>query len=462
MSVVIDNLSYRYPTAREYVVRDINIDINQGELVLIAGPTGSGKTTLSYIISGIVQSYIGGELIGNISIDGKEIKSIKDSQGLLGYIFQSFENQLLSLSVQDEILLAPINNGIDFNSAKKIVDELINVFNLENLRDRYVYNLSSGEMQKVAIASMLAMKPKVLLLDEPFSQLDDQSTEILINKLLNLKEKGLTIIIIEHRIYKLLNLVDRLILISQGRVVYNGDPKKGESMAKKLGLRIDSFESKTKKFKAPSDTILSVENLWVNRASETDVLKGVNLSLNKGEFISIYGPNGAGKTTLALTLINVLSRKRGVIKLKGSISMVFQNPDQNLVFSTVEDEILKPAINSGLSKEQAKELAKMLLEAFNLTHLRSRHPLTLSKGERYRLAVASSLASNPNILILDEPTYGQDYRGITAILEKLREFSEDKGLSVIILTNDWEFANAFSDAIYLLKDGVLVEKLSGG
>ncbi|MGQ4892447.1 MAG: ABC transporter ATP-binding protein [Candidatus Njordarchaeia archaeon] len=466
MSIRLNHVFYRYKTKKDYSLRDVTFNVDKGEFALVAGPTGSGKSTLAYLLTGIAQSYFVGELKGEIFVDGKRINGLRDTVGVIGYVFQSFENQLLNFSVKEELMIAPLSLGLNKREIEKTLNHVGELLDIKKLFHRYVYNLSSGEMQKVAIASMLTGKPKILFLDEPFSQLDDKSIENLIQELVEMNKEGLTIVVVEHRIMKLIDKIDKIVLLNRGEIIYEGDPRGARRHLELLGLRTNPIEKRIKeKIRRENErrTIVSVRNLWVDRDGNRDVLKGLSFNVNAGEIVSFYGPNGSGKTTLALTLLNVINKKLGSIKIHGDSTMVFQCPDQNLIYDTVFEEVYNPALNSGMSKDEARVLAKNLLEKFGLTEYLNESPLLLSKGEKYRLAIASAIASKPDLLILDEPTYGQDFKGIEAIFNAISHLIDRGNLAVIINTNDKEVAEAFSDKVFYMENGEIrrVEKLGG-
>jgi len=462
MNVVeVRDLSFRYSNSKDYTLKNISFSLKRDEALLIAGPTGSGKSTLGYILSGIAQSYLDGELEGSVKVFGRTIKKLEDTRGLIGYVFQSFENQLLSFTVIDELALAAINSGL---SEREVIDNIYKIsdlLNMRNLLKRYVFNLSSGEMQKVAIGSMIVLKPKILILDEPLSQLDNTSVKNLLTILNQLKDSGITIIIIEHRIRKILPIVDKVLILEAGEEIFFGDKRDAINTFERLRLRIDKIS--WHKHKKPSDkTIIKCEDIWISRSGIFGVVKGVSFEVKEGEIVLFYGPNGAGKTSLSLFLTGIIDKVKGHAQINGKISIVFQNPDYNIVYDTVFDEVYKPALNSGLTREEAKIFANLLLEKFNLSKYRSKHPKLLSKGEKMRLAIASALASKPNILILDEPTFGQDYQGILGILEMLAFFRDKWGLSIIINTNDEELMEAVGDRVYVIDKGEIIKVIKRG
>ncbi len=453
MTLELENVWFKYSVSKDWVLKNINLKVEEGSILLVSGPTGSGKTTLSYVLSGIAPRFVNGEFKGELKLNGERIEP-KELMGLVGYVFQNFENQLLSLSVRDEILITIVNN-YQKNEVNKIFEHLTWVFNLEGLLDRYVFDLSFGEMQRVAIASMMGGKPRILIMDEPMAHIDDKSKIMLVEELKRLRDEGYAIVVFEHRIKKLKDLADTLVILKNGEIIYDGDPDKGWNMCEKYGLRVSTlkftFKAKTK----TSKRSIAVKNLWVKRDSSEYVLKGLDLTVESGKLVMIYGENGAGKTTLALTLAKMLKPNKGEIKISGDLNIVFQNPDIQLIYDTVLDEAYSPARNIGLNDEQARRLAENLLKLLGLWGLRGEHPLSISKGQRYRLALASVLASAPKIIILDEPTFGQDLNGLKLIFKTVARHVKEYEGTALILSSDKELFDSFNGEKYVLEGGKL-------
>ena len=453
MTLELEDIWFKYSVSKDWVLKNINITVKEGSILLVGGPTGSGKTTLSYVMSGIIPRFINGELKGIVKLNGKKIET-KKLMGKIGYVFQNFENQLLSLSVRDEILITIVNNHPK-NVVNSIFEHLIDVFSLRELLDRYVYDLSFGEMQRVALASMMGGNPKILIMDEPMAHIDEKSKRMLVKELKRLRDEGYAIVVFEHRIKKLKELADTLAILKNGEIIYVGDPTKGWVECEKHGLRASTLKLTFKVKNETSKQSVIIRDLWVKRNPSEYVLRGLNLTIESGKLVIIYGENGAGKTTLALTMAKTLQPDRGKVKIIGDLNIVFQNPDIQLIYDTVLEEVYLPAKNSGLKDEQARKIAEQLLKSLGLWELRGEHPLSISKGQRYRLALASILASKPRIIILDEPTFGQDLNGLKLIFNTISRYINEHGATALILTSDEELFESFDVEKYVLENGKL-------
>ena len=448
MGITFKKFYFKYPNS-DWVLKDINLNISDQEFALLAGPTGSGKSTLLYVLSGLVPKYVQGSWKGSVTIENiSPMGNLDKLIGYVGIVLQNFEDQLFSLSVEEEIALGPINLNYPKDYVEDIVQRLLLIFGMTHIKERTVSSLSFGQKQRVAIASMLALNPRILLLDEPFSQIDDKSKKNLVHVLRKLNSDGTTIIVAEHDVKPLLHVVDRLILIRNGKIIYDGDPKVSETKLVDLGIRIRYPQAKH--YADFGDAVLATNDLtigWYGNA----ILGWINIYVREKEIVSIVGPNGSGKTTLGLTICGIIPELTGEIMRKQPISMIFQNPDNNLVFKTVMDEVLIPLLNS--KTPDAESIALDLLETANLYKYASKSPHELSKGEKLKLAIISAIASKPRLIILDEPTFGQDYKSLESILAILDQYSLRFKFGVLILTNNYDYAKSVSDRIYQIKHG---------
>ena len=456
MSVTFENFWFRYPNS-SWVLKNINLHIDPGEIVIIAGPTGSGKSTMLFALSGLIPEYINGFWKGDVKINHMStIKNFKRLAGVVGIVFQNFEDQLFSLTVEEEISLGPLNADLPLDEVKNRVTELLRFFDLAELRHRPISSLSYGQKQRVVIASMMALDPEVFLLDEPFSQLDEESSRKLNWLIGKLKKSGRTILISEHEIIPLLDIADRLLLIRDGKILYNGEPYIDQEKLIELGLRI-RYPHHKKRDSTYKNYVLVTSDVscgWYKKA----ILRWVNIFVREQETVGITGPNGSGKTTLGLTLIGVLSPISGEIFKKGRTVMVFQNPDNNLIFDNVWDEVFFPLKQAAkdLSVNEVERITEELLDAAYLTKYKEKDPHGISKGERLRLAVISSISSMPSTLILDEPTMGQDYKSLSWMMEIIEEFSRKFKFGTVILTHNRRYARAICDRVYNInRKGIL-------
>lgn len=456
-NVVIKNVGFTYQDSTQKTLSNIDLTLQNGEITVVGGPTGSGKSTLAYLLVGLIPSVIDGKLTGEISIFGEDPRQgSSELRGKVGYVAQHFENELFGMKVEEALAFGPLNDGRDRKEVRETVERLLSLLQLENERDQYSFHLSRGEQQKVVIGSMLATKPALLVLDEPFSQLDQKGKQHTLQMIKKLeKEEDLTILLIEHDLPPALEIAQRLVLINEGELVYDGPPNKQSNLLTDLGLRVNRWSETFSQRKAnhTSKHILTVSNLDCYREG-TKVLDQAFFTLRQGETVSIVGENGAGKTTFALACADLIPYD-GTITREGNVSMMFQDPDANLLYSSVWKEVFHTAKNRGIPEKTAQKVAKNLLQQVGLFKYKHKHPQTLSQGQRLRLAFISAISSNPEILILDEPTIGQDFNSLRNLFSILQSFDT----ATMICTTHKQFAETISQRVYRLHNGKLrIEK----
>jgi energy-coupling factor transport system ATP-binding protein len=509
-----ENLYYTHAGGTDYTLKNISLAIEEGDFTLIAGPTGSGKSTLALCLTGLIPQVIGGDMKGRVLVDGKDTKQYEVYQmaQYIGLVFQNAENQLCSLDVEGEISFGPENLGLPRTEIEKRVTAALNAVNLNDLRSKYTFNLSGGEKHKTVIASSLSMLPKILVLDEPFSELDPIGCQDILQTLKRLNEEyGITIILIEHKLEHVLGFAKNVILLKEGEVVASGPTssvfkegqldewldlrvpealKLSQELVKKgfmsnLTLTTEKFETAiptplvNRPHEARANThcgekpqsekkIIRIEALSYSYFDGTPALKDVNLEIAPGEFITILGSNGAGKTTLARLMAGQLKSAQGKIYLKGEdvtkrgkadlarvVGYTFQNPDCQLFCKTVKDEIAFGPRHLNLQKEEVNSRVENTLKMMRLEQFRDRDPQTLSRGQKIGVAVASVLAMKPEVLILDEPTLGQDFRRIRSLVSMLKSMSNE-GLALVVITHDVNFAAEHSSRVVIMKDGIIL------
>ncbi len=477
------------------------------------GPTGCGKSTLCLTFNGVIPHAIGGDLRGRVVVDGLNVAEhgIQELATRVGMVFQDPETQLFSATVRSEVAFGPENLMIPREEIIERVNWALDVTRLRGYEERAPINLSGGEKQQVALAAAIAMRPKILVLDEPTSELDPAGTSKIFSLIRELNERfGMTIVMIEHK-EEAVQISDRIILMKEGRIIGEGRPKeifsKGrivkESrirvpqvsqlfyMLRERGLDLGStpiaveeayhlLKGVLRKEKAEdlrseieprkSKPIIRVENLFFKYKNGPMALKGVNLEIYEGEFIAIIGENGSGKTTLAKHFNGLLKPTKGDVIVDGVntkdapitdlakiVGLVFQNPDHQFFSYTVEEEVAFGPKNLGLSNEEVKARVDEALKFVGLEDLRDRHPLTLSRGQRQKLAVASVLAMRPKIIVLDEPTTGQDEVSINQIMSLVSRL-RDEGRTIIMITHDMSMVAKYAERVIVLSDGkVLAE-----
>jgi energy-coupling factor transport system ATP-binding protein len=524
-ALAIEGLTYAYPEAATPALRDVSVTLPPGEFTLLAGRSASGKSTLLRAACGLVPHFHGGEINGRIEVAG--IDAISTGPGelaaVVGYVAQDPETQVVSTTVAAEIELPLEMRGDPTASRARAVEEVALALAIPHLLDRAVDTLSGGELQRVALAAALVTRPRLVLLDEPTSQLDPVAGDELIWLLRRLNEEwGVTILLAEHRLERCLAAADRVIAMASGSVSFDGSPPDFlawaqdsdtalETPAARLfslvgleplpagvrdarrtlasaaavdgggedplrtsctfsspGLRRQQPASPPKKLREegvrpPSTTAVRAKDLWVElvqREIPRDVLRGVDLTVNGGERVALMGRNGAGKSTLLRTAAGLQDPVRGKIELPGDIALLTQNPGDYLVRERVGDELPSDA---GLAA----------LRLVGLEHAIDADPRDLSGGERQRLALAIALAGRmdgdalPGLVALDEPTRGMD-RARKEDLVGLIDDLASRGAGLLVATHDVEFAAGFAERVVLLGDGVVIadgpatEVLSGG
>lgn len=456
----VKNLSYRYPFAKKDALTDISFSLNAGEVILISGPSGCGKSTLLRVINGLIPFHFHGDLRGEIKIDGYAPENLAEVSDVVGSVFQNPDSQFLAMTVESDIA-----GGLEWrlDSREEILrrtDAAIERLGLKHLRSRSLFSLSSGEKQKSVIASAVAMQPRVLVFDEPTANLSPEATEELAELCRELKREGFTIVIVDHRIYWLDGIPDKILILNEGKIVRSIERADGNALAELekdenfavLGLRKIHVSANPGLKEIPSDVpaALSCEKIvFKYPRSERAIFDGSrDFRVPQGAITAIVGDNGAGKTTFAKIITGLLKlpRKNGGTILKNNVpakaaslledgGFVMQNTDIQLYMRTVLEELVSA---SPLPKKSAERDALALLDAIGLADKRERHPQSLSGGEKQRLVIASVLMKKPSLLVLDEPTSGLDGRNMRIIAGMLRDYAE-RGNTVLLITHDLEF-----------------------
>lgn len=519
--IKFDNVTYYYPGTDKPALEGVNFSIGKGETVLITGPSGAGKSTLCYMLNGIIPNSFGGDLQGKVIVNGMNISesTIGELAFTSGLLFQDPSGQLICSTVEDEIAFGPENKGLSVEEINNTVDKYINYVNMDKFRERPPQALSGGQQQLVAFASILAMEPEIYILDEPTSNLDPLGSEMIFQLMKRIaKELNKTVILVEHKIEKIINLVDRIIVLDKGKVIYDGFPKDVMSNYERLidigvippqitqltsmlkdkkGLNVEvktsleegveeikkvlpddipkldqeKINSKYKSFRTFNDVAIEIKDLHFGYTPEIEVLHGVNLKIYDGEFLSIIGQNGSGKTTLVKHLNGLLRPTSGEIFIYGEnikdktiaylstkVGYCFQNPDHQIFSSKTWDEIAYGPKNLGYEDSKVEELVRYVSKILGIENLLDENPYNLSKGQRQQIAVASILAMQPNIIIVDEPTTGQDPKQSKSMMELMKKLNRDYNKTIIVITHDMNIAAEYSDRLVVMHSGhVLIE-----
>ena len=463
--IELENLSYAYPGTTEHgQLNQINLKIEDGECILLTGESGCGKTTLTRVLNGLCPQFYGGRLQGSCHINGKDAARtpVHELGTLVGSVFQDPRSQFFATNTTDELVLGMENVPIPRAEMERRVREISGWMDIGRLLDRPIFPLSSGEKQRLAVASVCAMKPGTLVLDEPSANLDSEAVQNLAALLLRLKDRGHTIVLSEHRFYYVREFFDRMVWLQDGAVA--GIFTRAETLAlppeqrEKMGLR--SFD--TPRFRAQGAVLpaaadsLKAEEVTCYRGN-TQILDAVSLHARCGEILAIAGPNGAGKSTLC-RVITGLYRANGTVELDGALLrkrerirrsfFVQQDADYQLYAASVEEEFYIGCRPTPARMAQAKAA----LEAVDLWKYRGRHPISLSGGQKQRLLLALAAVSGKGLLVFDEPTSGLDGRNMRRTAALFKALAA-RGNCVVLITHDKELIHRAADSVLYLTNG---------
>src|SRR5688572_7390795 len=497
-------VSFRYAGAEKYALSDINLKIRPGEIVLVTGPAGSGKTTLCSCVNGLVPHYHEGELGGQVIVRSYDTQRarIGGLASLVGMVFQDPESQLVTSSVADEVAFGPENLGVPRPEINQRVVEALSASRLLGFEDREPHNLSGGEQQACAIAATYSMHPEIYVMDEPLANLDPAGRQQVLRVLIEVaKQRQKTLVIVEHSLEEVLPMVDRVLVMDGGQIVRDGAVEEvlaaGDiprvftrpaivRLADTFGLSPMTFsaekfysELNTRKplgviefsdgvvsRSVPSSTpIIEIQEVHYHYPGQVPALKGVNLIVHAGELVAILGRNGSGKTTLARHIIGLLQPERGRVIVAGKdvavtptheltqeIGFCFQNPNHQLVAFNVRDEMTFGLKAHNFDPAEFDQRVHHALELVHMLDFIDAEIFDLGKGQKQRLALASVLTLNPKILIIDEPTTGQDPQMTREIFEILDTLN-DLGTTILMITHRVDYAAAYADRAVVMNRG---------
>lgn len=483
VTLTISNLSFQYHRRPEPSIRNINLEILPGKVTFIAGSSGCGKTTLMRCINGLAPRIYQGELTGSVLINEKPVDSysmIQLSQ-LVGTLLQDPERQIVASHVLNEVGFGLENLAVPRQRILHRVEETLEFLGISHLRDRETFQLSGGEKQKIALAGVLVMQPKILLLDEPLASLDPVSARGALEVFRKLADTGYSVIIVEHRVEDVLTIhPEHVVYMQGGEIAYQGDaaglveyadPKRVKLPAEVVVRRASESEQTGQLVHRPilpeKEELIRFANVSFRYREDMPVIfKNVNLSVNKGDVIAILGPNGAGKTTLVKQAMGLLTPTTGDVYLEGkstralsigqvarTIGYVFQSPTQMLFAPTVQEELEFGPKNLQHPVEQIKTDVDHALEVIHLEDERTSAPLALSFGQQKRVSIGSILSMRSKILMMDEPTAGQDYWNYMSFMDSIMEMPDFD--AIIFITHDLDLALVYANRIILLKDGTI-------
>lgn len=459
----LKDVTFRYSNTTENTINNFSLNISAGECVLLCGQSGCGKTTITRLINGLIPHYYEGELTGEVKVAGLNVtkSELYDISTRVGSVFQNPRSQFFCVDTTSEIAFGCENMGLPKEEIKERVLSASEDMNVTELLGRSIFNLSGGEKQKIAFASVLAMGPDIFVLDEPTSNLEVHSIESLKMAIKTLKDAGKTIVIAEHRLYWLRNLCDRVIYMEKGRIINDSSMDEFISYTSNnpsnIGLRTLSLESITINQSRPTanETIILQNYKYTYPNSNLHALDIKESVLPKGGIIAVIGYNGAGKSTLSKCLCGIISKSKGsctydghchsIKQMSKNSYMVMQDVNHQLFCETVEEEI---RLGSNILNE---ETITEIMKAMSIYSLKDRHPLSLSGGQKQRVAIASAILTKSDILVFDEPTSGLDYIHMKKTAALINSLDDEQTLFVV--THDLELISLCCNYVMEMEKG---------
>jgi energy-coupling factor transport system ATP-binding protein len=485
--LVVENLSFRYRDRQGAAIDRISFSANRGEVLLIAGASGCGKTTLIRAINGLIPRSYKGELAGRILIFGEDPSPWKLSQvsQRIGTVLQDPERQILGTKVLNEVAFGLENQGMPRPEIIQRVDEALSFLKIGPLRERETFLLSGGEKQKVALAGVLAMRPDILLLDEPLASLDPASAQDTLDIVRLLADQGMTVLMVEHRVEDVLRIrPERVMFMADGEIRYLGSLDGLSKVVNYSEVKLPAKDvlERARADPAPAELrilpgaagrgaggepLVRFENVDFGYEPGNEVLHGLDLEIRRGDVIAVLGPNGAGKTTFVKHAIGLLKPKSGrvwvagrdtkdasVAQIASTVGYVFQSPSHMLFAPTVQAELAFGPANLRHPKDQIEQEVKEALKTVNLADKEQDPPLALSFGQQKRVSIAAILAMRSRVLVMDEPTAGQDYQNYMNFMDSILQMPGFE--AILFITHDVDLAVIYANRILMIADGRLV------
>jgi energy-coupling factor transport system ATP-binding protein len=483
--LVVEDLSFRYRDRQGAAIHNISFDAKRGEVLLIAGASGCGKTTLIRCINGLIPRSYKGEINGRVTVFGEEVKDwpLSRISQKIGTVLQDPERQILGTKVLNEVAFGLENLGLPRPEIHQRVNEALDFLKISHLANRETFHLSGGEKQKVALAGVLAMRPSILLLDEPLASLDPASAQDTLDTVRQLAEDGMTVLMVEHRVEDVMRIQpERVMFMSEGEIRYLGNLSGLSTVVNyhEVKLPAEDILERAKVDSAPvelkflptaagaeKEALVKFENVAFGYESEREVLHGIDLEIKRGDIIAVLGPNGAGKTTFVKHAIGLLKPKSGRVLVNGhdtrhasvaeiasTLGYVFQSPSHMLFAPTVYEELAFGPKNLRHPQEVIETEVKEALQIVNLADKEKDPPLALSFGQQKRVSIAAILAMRSRILVMDEPTAGQDYQNYMNFMDAILQLPGFE--AILFITHDVDLAVIYANRILMIADGRLV------
>lgn len=486
--LTVENLSFRYRGREDAAIKNLSFEVSRGEILLIAGASGCGKTTLIRCVNGLIPRSYRGDLEGRVLVNHEDVAgfSLAKLAQTVGTLLQDPEKQILGAHVKSEVAFGPENLGLPEVEVRTRVDEALARLSIEDLRDRETFSLSGGEKQKVTLAGVLAMRPSILLLDEPLASLDPASAHEALAAFRRLADEGATILLIEHRVEDAFAAKpDRVLYMQEGNLRYLGAPEGLVDVVDRREVKLPASQvikqvraegvkvkrSVRRAEPVQSEPLIAFENVSFGYGDDPDVLHDINLKICAGERVALLGPNGAGKSTLVKHAIGLIKPRRGRVLVEGrdtrqlSVAQVartlgycFQSPTHMLFAPTVKEELEFGPKNLGFKSNELNSAVTESVKTVNLVGMEDYAPLALSFGQQKRVTIACVLAMRSKILALDEPTAGQDYGNYMSFMDGILGL-HDSGMlasnfdAMLFITHDLDLAVIFASRVILLSDG---------
>jgi len=478
--LVVKNLTFQYQRRDTPAIRGLDFSLEAGEILLVAGSSGCGKTTLMRCINGLIPNTYQGKMEGDIHIFGQPVgeMSMAEISNQIGTVLQDPERQIVASYVFNEVAFGLENLGLPRQEIHQRVNEVMAYLNIEFLKERETFQLSGGEKQKVAVAGVLAMRPRILLLDEPLASLDPASAQEALRLFRRLADDGISIVLVEHRVEDVISIhPEHVMYIQDGRQMYFGELSGLLENVDHSRIKLPAQVVMERAREEPppvfhtglpeknTEPLVEFENVHFRYKEDLpEVLHDINFTVHRGDVIAILGHNGAGKTTLVKHALGLLKPASGVVRLQGkdtrktsiaenahSIGYVFQSPSQMLFAQTVREELAFGPLNIGHSKEQTEHDVRWAIETVHLETEMDMPPLALSFGQQKRVSIAAILAMRSRILMMDEPTAGQDYWNYMSFMDAILQMPGFE--AVLFITHDVDLAVVYANRVLLVDNG---------